>query len=86
MQKKDSFNIAAKHSRTECSSKGCKTFNMRSYFVALLLLLLSFGLMPKQINATIVGTAAQTPTIDVFADVTWTVLSSNTKHCRVLLY
>jgi len=47
------------------------------YFIgALLLLLLSFGLMPKQISADIVGTDAGMPTINVFADVTWTVITT----------
>jgi len=51
---------------------------VRNWFIAVLLMLLSFSFMPKQINADIVGTDSQNPIIEVYQDITWTVLSSQT--------
>ncbi|MEO6694159.1 MAG: T9SS type A sorting domain-containing protein [Ignavibacteria bacterium] len=50
----------------------------RFLFIALLIVLVTFGFMPKQINADVVGTNSQSPVIEVYADLTWTVLSSQT--------
>ncbi|MDQ3021243.1 MAG: T9SS type A sorting domain-containing protein [Bacteroidota bacterium] len=46
------------------------------YLGALLLMLLSFVLMPKQVNADFAGTDVFDNTINIFQDVTWNVLST----------
>ena len=52
---------------------------VKSYFSAVLILLLSFTFIPHQVNADIVGVSAPNSGnfIEVYADVTWAVLSSN---------
>ncbi len=51
-----------------CFSKNCSR--------AFLFILLTFAIMPKQTNADIIGTDRLTPTINVFQDITWSVISS----------
>ncbi len=46
------------------------------YFAVLLLVILSFGILPEQSNADIVGTDRSSPTINIFQDLTWAVLST----------
>jgi len=65
---------------TQESSSSSKFQNskMNGYFGGLLLLLLSVVLIPNQMNADVVGVSYFYPTITVFADDTWAIISSDT--------